>query len=602
MAQNQMVWLRSPWMLGAAGLIALALGGAILLPKMFHKEPPPSVVVQVAPQPEPLAAPAPETQRLLILGNGKLGLDGAPPQELVEAFTKEFPIGGEHSVKVFTGSTGYLSFTFTSEEGQPAAVTFTGDQDVLALLVSTSKDKNVIYSNRGLEDFKIDGSPLGNLSPKGLTLPPGLDEKNHKVEWKEGQEVKNREIAFDLSRAVTVSLGSDPNVGTMVVNVNVTAPVEIVAKIPGGKDVHGTAENGQWKATLRAGAYTLEGVPPQGYEKTTAQVTIGKGANQVVAMNFRKASVPATMLIVTLPRATCLVNGSPRQQADPSGKCAFNPLAPGHYKFTAHLDGYRDAEAERDLADNQNQTLQLTPTRVQGTVVLQKDPPNSIASWAQQASDPQWEPFVGASQDFPEGNYVFRAQLDGYNDFISDQVRVQAGRSISVPLHLTAKLKAVPEAKALAATTYCAGWEGGEEDKASCLLKTPGFHSYSKDITPGTITFNGWSNDDRLHWQMGYRDDQNFWEFEINGKSLKCYATVAKRKSSDKCNFRIDTDLKKWQHMILTVKPGELRLRMTEANLDKTLTDPQYDFTGKLRVEVRKQAVVYVQFLMVGAQ
>ena len=75
---------------------------------------------------------------------------------------------------------------------------------------------------------------------------------------------------------------------------------------------------------------------------------------------------------------------------------------------------------------------------------------------------------------FPEGNYVFRAQLDGYNDFISDPVRVQAGRSISVPLHLTIKAKAAaPEPKAPAPTSYCAGWNGGEEDKVSCLFKTP---------------------------------------------------------------------------------------------------------------------------------
>jgi hypothetical protein len=603
MAQNQKDWLRSPWIFGAAGVIALALVAAILL-KIFQQEPPRPVAVQVAPQPqpEPVTAPAPATQRLLILGNGKIGMDGAPPQDLVEVFTKEVPLAGEHSVKVFTGLSGYLSFTFTSEEGQPAALKFTGDQDVLALLVSASKDKNVIYSNRRLDDFKIDGSPLGTLGPQGLTLPPGLDDKNHKVEWKEGQEVKNREIAFDLSQALTVSLGSDPNVGTVVVKVNVTSPVEIVAKVSGGKDVHGTAENGQWKATLRSGSYTLEGVPPQGYERATAQVTIDKGANQIVTIDFRKASVPATMLIVTLPRATCLVNGSPRLQADPSGKCAFSTLAPGHYKFTAHLDGYRDADAERDLADNQNQTVQLTLARLPGTVVLQKDPANSVASWAQQASDPKWEPFAGASKEFPEGNYVFRAQLDGYNDFISDPVRVQAGRSMSVPLHLTIKAKAAPEPKAPPPASYCAGWDGGEEDKVSCLFKTPEFHSYSKDIGLGTITFNEWSNDDRLQWQMGYRDDQNFWEFEMNGKSLKCYATVAKHKSSDQCNFKIDTDLKKWQHMTFTVKRGELRLRIAEANLDKTLTDPQYDITGKFRVEVRKQAVAYVQFLVVGAQ
>ncbi len=604
-AHIQAGWLRSPWVFGVAGAVALALGAAILLPKL-HKKPTPPVVVQVAREPEPAVAPAPQIQRLLILGTGKLGLDGAPQQDLAEVFTKEFPVGGEHSVKVSTGSNGYLWFTFTSEAGQPAALKFTGDQDVLALLVSTSKDKSLIYSNRRLEDFKIDGSSLGSLSQQGLALPAGLDEKNHKVEWREGQEVKSREIAFDRSQALTVSLGSDPNIGNMVVRVNVPAPVEIVVKIPGGKDLHGTAENGQWKTPLRAGAYTVEAIPPQGYEKTAAQqVTIGKGANQVVAMDFRKTSVPAAMLIATLARATCLVNGSPRQQADAGGKCAFNTLAPGHYKFTAHLDGYRDAEAERDLADNQIETLQLMPARLVGTVVLQKDPPNSVAFWAQQASDPKWEPFEGTSKDFPEGNYVFRAQLEGYNDVTSDQVKVQPGRSVPIALHLTAKPKApVLEAKATTAAVaaYCAGWEGGEEDKASCLFKIPGFHAYSKDIGLGTVTLNNWSNDDRLKWQMGYRDDQHFWDFEMNGKSLKCYATVAKQKSPDKCNFKINTDLKQWQHMTLTVKKGELRLQNTEAKLDKTLTDPQYDFTGKLRVELRKQFVVYVQILVVGAQ
>ncbi len=165
MAQDQMAWLRSPWIFGAALVMVLVLGAAILL-KIFQQAPPQPVAVQVAPQvqPEPAPAPAPATQRLLILGNGKLGLDGAPPQDLVEVFTKEFPMAGEHSVKVFTGLSGYLSFTFTSQEDQPAALKFTGDQDVLALLVSTSKDKNVIYSNRNLEDFsRLTEAPSATL-------------------------------------------------------------------------------------------------------------------------------------------------------------------------------------------------------------------------------------------------------------------------------------------------------------------------------------------------------------------------------------------------------------------------------------------------------
>jgi hypothetical protein len=47
--------------------------------------------------------------------------------------------------------------------------------------------------------------------------------------------------------------------------------------------------------------------------------------------------------------------------------------------------------------------------------------------------------------------------------------------------------------------------------------------------------------------------------------------------------------------MTLTVKPGELRVQIAEAGLDKILTDPQYGFAGKFRIEVRKQPV-YVQF------
>ena len=392
-----------------------------------------------------------------------------------------------------------------------------------------------------------------------------------------------------------VQLAADPNLGNLVVKLNIPGPVFVVIRSSTGRDVqHETVVNGEWRpAPLRAGTYTVEAAPPAGFEKLAVPATVRKNAEQPVALDFKKAApVPAHLLINTAAHAHVCNNGTAAGDADDAGKFTFPILAPGHYKFTVRLNGYREMEIERDLTDGQNITIDMPLTPLVGTVVLQKDPPSAAAEWSR-TGDSHWEKFDGNSKELPEGQYNFRAQADGYSDATAGPTAVQSGRSVTVTLKLAAKsVKTVETKSPAAAVDFCNGWPSGEVDKNGCMMKSTA--SYELQIVSGTVLFQAWSNDDRLKWQIGYHDDKTYWEFELTAKSLKV-TEVAKRKM-ERLKVPVNLDLTKWHKMTFTFKPNELRFELPDAGIDKPFTDPQSGFGGRFRIEVRKQQPVWVQF------
>jgi hypothetical protein len=61
----------------------------------------------------------------------------------------------------------------------------------------------------------------------------------------------------------------------------------------------------------------------------------------------------------------------------------------------------------------------------------------------------------------------------------------------------------------------------------------------------------------------------------------------------------MNVDLGLWHRSLLTVTPEELRLQLYEVKgsadkllFDRTFKDPQYDFKGQVRLEVRKPVSV----------
>jgi serine/threonine protein kinase len=589
-AASTAIW-RSPWVIGGATCLALI---ALLLPFVLHRRPPqPQPAVQTASVPEPAPAPpppaAPEMDALMILGSGKLSIDGGPQEDLENLYSKDFPLdGAEHKIEANAGPSGVLSFSFTANAGQPASVKIDKSRDILAFLVSTSNGKRTLYSSRKLGDLKIDGTSVGSIGPEGLALPDNLDTSEHKLEWMEGAEAKSREIRFESSRGLLVQLDSDPNVGTVVVKLNVPVPVDISVRLQNGKEIeHAAGVTGQWgPAHLHAGSYTIEASPRQGYEKATLQATVKKNAEQNLAMDFKKVITSAHMLITTAPHAHILLNGAAQGDADDSGRFAFQSLPPGHYQFIARLNGYRDAEVERDLGAGANETVSLTLARAAGTIVVQKDPASAAVYWTR-AGDFHWEAFDGASKEFPEGEYSLRAQAEGFNEITTGPISVQAGRSITVPLHLTARVTRTVNTKA-APANFCANWPDGVTDKVGCQIKAT--TAYAQVISNGVIDFKAWSPDDHgLRWQVGYRDEKNYWEFELTKKTLKVWEVAKKR--SEKLNIPVHIDMAQWHEALITVKGNELRLQIPDANVDKAFGDPQTGFSGMFRVEVRKQPV-----------
>src|SRR5262249_54991532 len=155
----------------------------------------------------------------------------------------------------------------------------------------------------------------------------------------------------------------------------------------------------------------------------------------------------------------------------------------------------------------QNDTLQLPLSRLTGTVLVQRDPANTIVSWSR-AGDSRWEVFDGNSKELPEGEYNFRAQADGYPETTLGPVGVVSGKSVTVPVRLS-KARAA-EAKSTTPPSVCSPWPDGQPDKGACKLMPQSrttFQAYSQAIETGSIEMSAFSRDDKMKWQLGYRDE-----------------------------------------------------------------------------------------------
>ena len=171
------------WIAGGVAGVVILLTAVLIARRPGKKPEPPVVPVQAAVQP---VGPVVEVDRLTILGSGKFDLDGGQPQDLDAVFNRELPIGVEHTVNAFSGTTGALSFTFASEAGKPATVKITKENDILAFLAVSSGSQIVLYSSHKLANLKIDGTGLGEVGPSGVAIPAAVSGFNRQLDWREG--------------------------------------------------------------------------------------------------------------------------------------------------------------------------------------------------------------------------------------------------------------------------------------------------------------------------------------------------------------------------------------------------------------------------------
>lgn len=358
---------------------------------------------------------------------GKVTVNDEPLTPVQEGqFTRQLPVG-DYTVKLVTGASGQMSFSFKVVPDGPAIVTTPlSVRDVTGLVVSNFGDQARIHSGNSTMPVKLDGQAIGQFGSNGLDLPR-LSATNHELQLGEGKDARKKVIEISPDRTLTVTIDSDPNTGTLVVTSNEEGVA--ISVLANGKDLVRTGEtkDGRFRVpNLRARAYTIRAVKP-GYETDSAEqkVEIRKGEDQSVSFPFRRRVVTASMPIRSTPGAEIYVDGVLAGTTSPEGTFTATNLTLGTRTFKAQKGKqYVPVEkaievTERPLAEPLDLRLSLAPITFQ----IRKSPADSTVTYTR-PGDSRVYTFTGSSQVLAEGDYTFTSRAKGF-------------REKSAPVHVT---------------------------------------------------------------------------------------------------------------------------------------------------------------------
>src|ERR1035438_6101322 len=158
--------------------------------------------------------------KLLFPSEGRVAINSDAPVTVQDGqFLRELPVG-TYSVRLSTGRSGAVAFSFEVVKEGPAMITVPPSaQEVSALLISNFGDQTRIFTGAPPVDVRLDGHALGQLDKNGLDLAR-LTPANHQLELGAVKDPRKHAIATGPERTLTLIVDSDPNAGTLVVQTN----------------------------------------------------------------------------------------------------------------------------------------------------------------------------------------------------------------------------------------------------------------------------------------------------------------------------------------------------------------------------------------------
>ena len=226
---------------------------------------------------------------LLLPAEGRVAINDEPPVIVEDGqFHRNLPLGA-YSVKINTGRSGAVAFSFEVKGDGPVMVTGPlSAQQVSTLLVSNFGDATRVYTGAPFVDTRFDGQPLGQVDKSGLDLPkatPG----NHELALGAGKDLRKHSIEVGPERTLTVIVESDPNTGTLVVQTN-EDDVAITVTINGREVKRGKSDKGTFRiGNLKAGKYVVRAAKA-GYDADFNEqpAEVQKGEDKRVSFQFRR--------------------------------------------------------------------------------------------------------------------------------------------------------------------------------------------------------------------------------------------------------------------------------------------------------------------------
>lgn len=386
---------------------------------------------------------------------GTVSVDGADPQPLTDGeLTLDHLQDGQHNIKV-SGNSGSAAFTFKVDgKTAPEVVGIPTASNALALLVSAQDGKARIITNAQNSSLLLDGKPVGEISPDGLSLD-GLGTADHDLQLNREKDRQRFVWTYTPAPVLTVYVKSDPNVGTAVV----MTQLDGVNVWINDKPVRRPTEHGQLRIPLKVGEYTIR-VHKDGYVDPPPQsVEVKKAEETAVEFSLQSMPVISTLEIKDAqPGTNIYIDNQLVGSVGPSGTATIRDIKPGEHAISLQHEEFAPKILGRMFQPGKPVLLSGDEVKLDG----------KASEAAKAASPPPQTQAADSTAAAPVSNGI---------DIVGEQVRKGGG---FIAYH-------VPRA--------------------------PGHYSFSAHSRIG-----GFLKHSKLQWYAGYQDSQNYVLFTVDGK------------------------------------------------------------------------------------
>jgi hypothetical protein len=455
--------------------------------------------------------PLPQVVRLRTdLEAGRVRLDGQVVGELQEGeFTLDSVAPGSHTLEI-SGLHSKASIPFEVTPGAIPRITgpVTGEE-LRAVALSSIGGRVVVHSSFGAVGASLDGQPAGKVGADGMVLE-GLAAGAHELTLGEGDDQRKLVIETGPAPALTVSLSSDRNVGTLVV----VAGEDGVRVLLNGKEYRRKTRRGQLRIpNLEVREYSVE-VSKPGYQTVPGQrAEIRKG--EEARLVFRLVSLPTAASLSIQgapPGAQVILDRNPLGTVQADGSFSASNLEPGPHTIELRKEEYKPRQIARQFRAGEAVRLsggEASLESAMGTLRLNVSPPDSRVTLARRGES-QERPVNESTLVLPEGSYNLTARAPNHSSR-SASVQIVAGESRTLSLLLSEEKRGGMD-----------DWEDPKSwtrDGEWFVRRGGDFTLFGITPTAGRFVFTvALRRGRRLQWVVNQTDKKNYLLFQMDKK------------------------------------------------------------------------------------
>ncbi|MBI1983706.1 MAG: PEGA domain-containing protein [Acidobacteria bacterium] len=448
------------------------------------------------------------------LESGRVKLDGEAVGELQEGeFTLDSVSPGSHTLEII-GRHSTVSVAFEMAPGAlPRITSPVTAREFRAVALATLGGRAVVYCSFGPVVATVDGQPVGEVGESGRVLE-NLAARPHELILGEGEAQRKLVIESGPAPALTVSLSSDRDVGTLVV----AAGEDDVRVLLDGREYRRRTRRGQLRIpNLAVKEYSVR-VSKSGFQTVRGQRTeIRRG--EETRLEFSLVPLPTVASLViqdAMPGTQVLLDRKAVGTVQPDGTFSASNLEPGSQTVELRKEEYKPRQIARQFLAGESVRLSgsdVTLESAMGTLRISVSPPDSRVTLTRQGES-QARP-ISPSPDgltLPEGSYILSARAPNHSSR-SASVQIVAGETRNLSLVLAEEKRGGME-----------DWEDPRDwsrDGEWFVRRGGDFTLFRTTPTAGRFVFTvALRRGRRLQWVLNQKDKKNYLLFQMDEKTF----------------------------------------------------------------------------------